>query len=518
MATFRLPFLSRFTPGNSDPELLERVLVKHRKLADQVLRDIADGAKNRSGHHWLLVGPRGSGKSHLLAVVYNRIVAKPALRRKLAIAYMKEEERGVSSFLVWLVQILHAFERREPDGSSLTAKIDALTTMPLDVAETTAERLVIDYVGGRMLVLLTENLDDVFGGLGVAGQKKLRDLIQRTRNWIVVATTQELFDDVSDESAPFHGFFRSRHLDPLTEDESLELVRALAAWDKRERLCEELQSPEGIGRIRAIHTYAEGNPRLMVTFYQVIDLDTIEDIERVFLNMVEELTAYYQERIQVLTGSQQGIVEYLCKCGGAAVPVKEIARNRFQSEQTVSKQLGLLANKRIVRSDKDGRESFYELTEPLFRICLEIKSNIGKPIDLFVNFLSTYCVFQELAVGVSTSSDARRRPETDEALERILQSIASGSNPQSKDVELLRFFFSPRFGGHRMSTRREIVAGLIEIANRSTERWMEVAIRAVKDVAQDDSRRNIRKYPREIRSTLDALAKGILEYPEGDHA
>ncbi|MCC6159695.1 MAG: hypothetical protein IT350_16705 [Deltaproteobacteria bacterium] len=509
MATNRLPFLSRFTPGNSDPELLERVLVKHGKLVDQIQRDIADGAKNRSGHQWLLVGPRGSGKSHLMAVIYNRVIAKSALRRRLAIAYMKEEERGVSSYLVWIVQILRAFERRESDGQTLAAKIDELTTMRLDDAESAAERMLVEYVGGRMLVLLTENLDDVFSGLGAEGQKKFRDLIQRTQNWLVVATTQELFPAVSIEKAPFYGFFRTRHLDPLTEDESLGLVRALAAWDGRTQLCEELGTPEGIGRVRAIHAYTEGNPRLMVTFYQVIDLDTIGDIERVFLTMVEELTAYYQERMGSLTGSQQGIVEYLCKCGGASVPVKEIARNCFQTEQTVSKQLGLLANKRIVRSEKVGRESLYDLTEPLFRICFEIKANLGKPITLFVKFLSTYKTFQELEARYRISGSADFRPFID-------QLIPSGSCGGKTQIELIRIFHILQFGRNRTHLHSAVAAGLRDVANRTKVPWVKLVVERVVEIATDESMSNLRKYPREQRPLLEMFAKGLLKYPEAN--
>src|SRR5205823_6826988 len=80
------------------------------------------------------------------------------------------------------------------------------------------------------------------------------------------------------------------------------------------------------------------------------------------------------------------IVEYLCD-QRAAVPVKTIARSCFITHQTAAGQLKSLREAGYVRSEASGRESYYELREPLMRLCIELKKNRGGPIRLLVDFL-----------------------------------------------------------------------------------------------------------------------------------
>jgi tetratricopeptide (TPR) repeat protein len=70
-----------------------------------------------------------------------------------------------------------------------------------------------------------------------------------------------------------------------------------------------------------------------------------------------------------------------------AVMVKEIATQCFIEQRVVSGQLLQLRNKGYVVARANGRESFYELTEVLMRLCMEVKKYRGKWVELFVDFL-----------------------------------------------------------------------------------------------------------------------------------
>ena len=100
----KLDSISRFSPGNCAPELLESMLVGRGELVDRLEKTVLDSVETGAGHNWLLIGPRGAGKTHVLAILYNRIDRNPEVRPRVVIAYMKEEERGVASFLDWLVR------------------------------------------------------------------------------------------------------------------------------------------------------------------------------------------------------------------------------------------------------------------------------------------------------------------------------------------------------------------------------------------------------------------------------
>ena len=89
------------------------------------------------------------------------------------------------------------------------------------------------------------------------------------------------------------------------------------------------------------------------------------------------------------------MIELLCEKSNA-LPVKEIAQRFFITPQTASGQLKDLRKKGYVTAEAVGRESFYELQEPLMRICLEVKKQRGKPIKLFIDFLRIWYTEKEL--------------------------------------------------------------------------------------------------------------------------
>ncbi len=390
--------IMKYSPGNCTPELLEMTLVTNNDLVKRIEKDINESVKTKAGYHWLLVGPRGIGKTHLLAVLNNRITANSQINDQVVIAYLKEEERGVATFLDWLIRILKSFEKQESDPEKISEKLRSLTLLPLTEAEKEAKRYIIEYVGNRRLLLFCENLGEIFSetkGMGIKGQRKFRDMIQQDPVWVIIATTQNLFDDIQSQSAPFYGFFNVHHLDNLTFEETIKLLDKLAIHEHNEKLRESLQNLEGRGKIKAIHEITSGNPRLVVTFYQFLDRTSITEISNSFLEMADNLTSYYQEHLHSLSAQQQKILEYLSE---ERLPrtVKEISSGCFITSQTASGQLKKLTDRKLVISTKDGRESYYELKEPLLRICFEIKENKGYPIKLFVDFLGRFYTFEEL--------------------------------------------------------------------------------------------------------------------------
>jgi len=76
--------------------------------------------------------------------------------------------------------------------------------------------------------------------------------------------------------------------------------------------------------------------------------------------------------------------------------VKNIAENCFSKPNVVSKQMTILQRLKYVDAQSAGRETYYELAEPLLRICNEVKENKGGPIKLFVDFLGNLYHAEEI--------------------------------------------------------------------------------------------------------------------------
>jgi tetratricopeptide (TPR) repeat protein len=255
---------------------------------------------------------------------------------------------------------------------------------------------LLSVLGSRTLLVVAENLDAIFDGLGDAGQKQLRAFIQENPKLSIVATAQRLVEDLSNRASPFFGFFQTEHLKPLNVEEATELLQNIARLHEKSNVVEFLSTNRGRSRVRALHHLSGGNHRIYIVLSQFISRDSIDALLELFIKMVDELTPYYQERIRWLPPLQRKIVEYLCGCEGT-VPVKEIAKRLFATPQTISSQLQDLREKGYVEANQRGRESLYEISEPLMRICVEVKDNQNhQPLRLLVDFLRVWYDDQEL--------------------------------------------------------------------------------------------------------------------------
>ena len=424
-------FLSRFTPSVMSPETLEAIFVQRHQLADDLVELIRESTFTKSKHFRLLVGMRGIGKTHMVALIYHRVAKMDDLRDKLAIAWLQEEEWGVASFLDLLLRIFRALQKEYPKDTQLNGQVEALYQLSRDEAEHQAAILLREFVGERTLLLLMENLDDLFKGLGKIGQKQLRAYIQKYGFLTIVATAQSLFNEVKLKDYPFYGFFYPYNLEKLELDEAVCLLTHIAKLEDDSELESFIQTQTGRDRIKAIHHLAGGNHRVYVIFSEFLTRESLDELVKPFMQTLDDLTPYYQARMQWLSTQQRKIVEFLSD-RRHPVPVKEIAQRCFITHQTASSQLKDLRDKGYVISYSIGRESFYELLEPLMRFCLEVKKQRDKPIRLFVDFLRIWYFKKELQQRLELLSD-------DAVIERqyIIQALEQIDKDNKNKIETL---------------------------------------------------------------------------------
>ena len=389
---------SRYSPGNMNRESLEALFVGRGDVMEDVLSRATTSIRSPEKHYLLLVGPRGSGKTHFLALAYHRLMDRidaANARDSVAVALLNEEEWGVASFLDLVVRILRALAVQTPElDAEIAGTYDRFSKDPSD-AETFAVARLRQHTQGKTLLLLCENLADLFHGLGDEGQKRWRAVIQEDGNWAIVASTPSLFSAITLQKNPFYGFFTIRKLKKIDLDTGIELLAKKAIHEGKTELAAFLRTPLGRARARAIHHLAAGNHRAYVVLFDFLDEESLKDLVRPFMEMVDDLTPYYQDRMRQLPPAQRKIVEFLCLEGKPTI-IKNISTPCLMSHQTAAKQVGELQAAGFVSRMPSGRNTFCELSEPLMRICIEVKDNKTRHFRLFVEFLRHWFTTREL--------------------------------------------------------------------------------------------------------------------------
>ena len=400
----RRPIPSTYTPSNTDPELLKRIFVQREKLLERIVERLSLSMTTGDKHHILLIGPRGCGKTNLVSLAVWELQKNPQLADCMRIAWLGEDDSftGLIHLAFGIANQLAKVYSKEFPADFKTA----VRGLPNDDAALAVLQSTVGRLGARNLLLVTENMDQTFHSLGDSGQKKWRAFLQETRKIATLATAQQLFSGVSDRKEAFFGFFDIQHLKPLSVDEAVELITRISVEHSNRDLIRYLKSAEGQFRIRALHYLAGGNHRMYVLLSEFLTKESLDDLVAAFDSLANDMTPFFQERIRSLPDQQRQLVQCLCDAQGA-LTVKEIASETFIDERVCSKQLGNLKDKGYVRSERRGKESYYDMSEPLMRLCLEVKNQRGRPLQLLARFLRAWFPVTELESKLNGSNTAR---------------------------------------------------------------------------------------------------------------
>lgn len=371
-----------FTPSRDDPAALRARTVGRDDLTASIVDRIDQAASGRNRIHTLLIGPRGSGKTHLVEAVLHDLGQRPGSKR-LYIARLDEDMVGVATYADLLVSIAEKFNA---DGL-LTATATEFRQLDGDPER---QRVLREAVGDRVLVLVLENLGRLFDSIDLAGQRSLRAWVEGDRDIVVLATTPLLDASVTDRSAPWFGSFVTHRLPDLTPEQGRDLLLALQGDD--EELVDYLGSDEAIKRIQALHHLAGGSPRIWTIAARCITIRGLDELIPTVEAMLEQLVPYYQERLWGLAKNEQKLVVQLARDSSSTV--RELAATTGMDSRTAAKALERLENARWVLKNKlpglDQRLSYYQLREPLLRHHLDYRRSGRGTLGLIVETLKVW--------------------------------------------------------------------------------------------------------------------------------
>jgi len=351
-----------FNPTRASTDELETTFTGREELVAQLQADLQSDAESGSVRHWQIVGPRGSGKSHLTEVLARRLQAQG-----WDVARLPEEQYRVASLADFLEQIVETLSdadspfREESDP-------DKVIEMALDWIAARRER------EQRPVAVVVENLGTFLSKKlkGKKEQQRLRGLLLTDPPFLLVATATSVSAVTTSHEAPFYDFFQTVRLDDLSGDEVGTLVRRRAEWDDATELLENWD--EVLPRIKTLMHFSGGNPRLVLALYQVLAEGLSRSLVDQLLRLLDEVTPYYQARLEDLAPQPQRVLVEIALAERVMTPAEIATRLRLPTNQVTS-VLARLEAERFVRKTArvDGRSRLVEVSDRLFRIWLQMR-------------------------------------------------------------------------------------------------------------------------------------------------
>ncbi|MDR1635319.1 MAG: tetratricopeptide repeat protein [Bifidobacteriaceae bacterium] len=359
-----------FTPSLHDGQTLEDLFTgRERELNDTVGRIGRAVAKGQLSHT-LFVGPRGAGKTHLIALVHHRAQALDGHGQAFRLAWVDED--------AWMTVTSFA---------DLMSRIEASVT-PIEGLDASA--------GRGLTVVLVENFDYLLDQLGEDGQRQLRAHIERHGDLLLVASTTTLTAHLMSQAEPFYGFFAQVRLAGFTTDQAVAMLQALARHRGDRALAARLDEPGARARLAAVGQLTGGQPRVWSLLADGLDPAHLDELAGTVVSRFDDLTPVYQGEFARLSAQERQAVMALVEADHP-MTVKALAATTGIDRAgagAVAKSLRakhwIQARSGLLSAHLDKRNTYYELAEPLARVYFQIKASRGEPVKLIVEFLAAW--------------------------------------------------------------------------------------------------------------------------------
>lgn len=361
--------IRKFNPGvfQSDREVIKQFVVRHREL-NTVLEIIRGNVSAPSCQHTLVVGPRGCGKTMLLARVAAELRTDPHLREALVpVRYMEESLEIFDIGDFWLEALFHlakecAHHHQDLSGELERTRVELAQKARSEDIAGRARASVLDAADrlGARLVLMVENLQDLCGDVDEDFGWQLRESLQSDPGIILLASATSRFEALEDAGEPFFELFRVLQLNPLNTAECRCLWQAVSGEHRQDR------------QIRPLEIFTGGSPRLLVILGEFGRHRSTPQLIEEMVGLIDDHTEYFRGHLDALPKTERRVFLAAADLWRPS-RTRDIAKRARLGVREVSALLGRLVKRGAVRIEGSGRNRLYAVSERLYCIYYKLR-------------------------------------------------------------------------------------------------------------------------------------------------
>lgn len=305
------PPFALYNPALLPPDVLLAEFTARRPLLARLLEIVRANAPGEPPQHVLVVGPRGMGKTTLLCAIAGSIALRePELREQWQPVVFDEESRRIGDLADFWLECIRQWESTTEPSLIQSPRIDALLDQPGPDLEDQARETFLKLVdaSGKRALLLIDNFNDVLSAVHEhEALMRLRSFLMADSRVMIIAAATRWFSDVSNVDKPFFEFFRPFDLHALNFDEMRECLAGVAEARGDQRVLDTLKNyPQSL---EALHILTGGNPRLIRTFYRLLNEGLHGELRHQLERLIDDYTPYLKAIIDALPGQQQRVLD-----------------------------------------------------------------------------------------------------------------------------------------------------------------------------------------------------------------
>ncbi len=512
----------------TSPEHRRHITVGRQEMLADTMEVLRKNIGRKASHHQLFIAPRGSGKTHFLSLIEDAIQEDNALSNAYAVVRFPEEARRILSFADFLLMICEILRDNSPSDSDWGKLYERVMEENDDaiLIDTLVPAIRKHYQQTRqVLVLMVENLNQLMEEQMKKAQsvQALRGFLMQDNGCLLIASSPLHFGALSKVDQPFYDFFDIQVLDPLSSDDSIELIRRNLEWDKRQDLLDQFATL--LPRLRAIYILTGGSPRLTVMLYELISTESITAVKEQFLLLLDRITPFYQDRLGDLSPQERAVLETIASMRsqwGREAPLKtpgNIAKIMRMPQAQVSSLLARLTKALYLTASPnpaDGRSTLYVIREGFFDLWLamNISRAARQRIPLLTDFFASYYEKEEARRKKREEYWQRLEAgEFDEDAAENLNYLSEVGTPEEKATEKIKLAATLTKAGE--TERPELLKGELKLLPLDTTgRWICDRLEESHTDYLDDMNHLIQCWETQRKGGLEAFAQRLQQIGE----
>ena len=393
----------KYNPGFlSDSEIVASSCIRNAEFAS--LLESLHASEGNANVHSLVIGPRGSGKTHLLLRVAAEVRRDDRLSAFYPIVFAEESYEVATVGEFWLECLNHLAEQA-PEGERAGLRLsysDLRTTADDRDLAGRCLGTILDFADRheKRLLVVAENLNMLFADTADpdAGWR-LRHTLQTEPRIVLLGSATSRFDEIDHPDHALYDLFRVLTLQALDTEECDTLWSALSG------------QPKGSLQMRPLQILTGGNPRLIAVLAGFVKTYSFKDLMSNLFDLVDEHTEYFRSHIEALPPQERRVYLALARLWKPAT-AKEVASQARVNVNKCSAQLGRLVDRgAVLLEDGARRRRTYYVAERMYNIYYLLRRPGAEShvVDALVRFMALYYSPDELVhIGIGMAEGLDR--------------------------------------------------------------------------------------------------------------